>query len=207
MYRIYTTRGFVVSGRPYGEASATLTLLTEDLGVVRARAQAVRGLASKLRYGLQSLSRGAFSLVRGREVWRLTSVSPCDQASQNYTTDFPKQRGLTPFSSFATRALFARVLALVERLVHGEEEDRRLFALVEECHELLQEEGLSSVELRCLELLITARILDHLGYIAPAPSIPAVRALKVTKKVLSSVGGHERDLARVIEVALQASQL
>ena len=209
MYRIYTTEGFVVASRPYGEASATLVLFTEELGLVRVRAQGVREVRSKLRYGVQQLSLSTFSLVRGREVWRLTSVSPCVQAStDHYTTDFRRQRGLTPFSSFAARALFARVLGLVQRLVHGEEQDRKLFFLLRDTFLFLHEEQLTAVELRQLELLTVLRVLHHLGYVGSAGDGFAIQPEdKLTRFMLANISGKEAFLLQTVNASLKATQL
>jgi len=44
----YETRGIVLSRSPLGEANAFVTLLTPELGLVRARAQGVRRSGAKL---------------------------------------------------------------------------------------------------------------------------------------------------------------
>ena len=75
MHAIHTTPGFIIGSRPYGEAGKMLSIFTRDFGLVTATAQGIRLERSKLRYHAQDLSFGSFSLVRGREFWRLTSAA------------------------------------------------------------------------------------------------------------------------------------
>ncbi|HEU0080857.1 MAG TPA: recombination protein O N-terminal domain-containing protein [Candidatus Paceibacterota bacterium] len=113
-YAVYSTRGFILGSAPSGEASKLYSIYTEDFGLVRAKAQGVRLIQSKLRYGLEDYSFCALSLVRGREVWRVTGVQSLEAG------DGSAKKGE------ALRAR-ARVLNLVRRLVHGEEKNGELF--------------------------------------------------------------------------------
>src|SRR3989338_3919171 len=73
-YHIYTTRGIVLAERPIREADRIYTIITHDLGLIRAIAIGVRKEASKLRGNIEPFSLSSVSLVRGREYWRLTSA-------------------------------------------------------------------------------------------------------------------------------------
>ncbi|MEK7607351.1 MAG: recombination protein O N-terminal domain-containing protein [Patescibacteria group bacterium] len=134
-YAVYSTRGFILGSTPRGEASKIFLIYTEDFGLVRARAQSVRLLASKLRYNLEDYSFGTFSLVRGREIWRLTGAEKLD---------LPELFSLVR----------ARVLNLVKRLVQGEEKNEKLFKIL-----------LEVTKKEMSEPLILAYILDALGYL------------------------------------------
>ncbi|MEK7163202.1 MAG: recombination protein O N-terminal domain-containing protein [Patescibacteria group bacterium] len=134
-YAVYSTRGFVLGSAPSGEASKIYLIYTEDFGLVRARAQSVRLLVSKLRYNLEDYSFGIFSLVRGREIWRLAGAEKLD----------------LPKSSFL---ICARVLNLTKRLVQGEEKNEKLFKSL-----------LSMTKREISEPLILACVLDALGYL------------------------------------------
>jgi len=72
MYSVYTTAGFVLGSAERGEANKIYSIYTKDFGLVRASAQAVRLEKSKLRYNLDDFTHGHFSLVRGKELWKLT---------------------------------------------------------------------------------------------------------------------------------------
>lgn len=107
-YAVYTTRGFILASGPTGEASKLYTIYSEDFGLIRAKAQGVRLVQSKLRYSLEDYALCNLSLVKGREVWRLTG---------SQAEPMPKKNALAR----------ARVLNLVRRLVQGEEKNEGLF--------------------------------------------------------------------------------
>jgi recombinational DNA repair protein (RecF pathway) len=49
-------------------------IFTKDFGLITVISQGTRLLKSKLRYGIQEMTYGNFSFVRGKEYWRLTSA-------------------------------------------------------------------------------------------------------------------------------------
>ena len=52
-HHVYTTPAYLIESTPSGEANKSYLLFTKDLGMIRATAQGVRLLKSKLRYSLQ----------------------------------------------------------------------------------------------------------------------------------------------------------
>jgi recombinational DNA repair protein (RecF pathway) len=135
-YAVYTTRGFILGSAPNGEASKIYTIYTEDFGLVRAKAQSVRLLASKLRFHLTDFSFCTFSLVRGKELWRITGSQSEPIAADRLS-------------------MSARILSLLKKLVHGEERNDALFnALLA----LTQSEKVS-------EISVLSHILAALGYL------------------------------------------
>ena len=102
----------MLSERPVGEADRIYNILTRDLGLVRARALAVRKPASKLRGALEPFVLSQVSLVRGKEYWRVTSAEVIKR--------------IMPLPEIA------RPLNLIERLVQGEEAHPEFFDAVEE---------------------------------------------------------------------------
>ena len=153
MHPKHHTDAIVLAARDVGEASRMLCLFTRELGMVHAHAQGVRLLRSKLRHHLQPLTRAHVSLVRGREVWRVVGAEQ---------------------SRAITAPAFPKIALLLRRLVHGEEADPSLFALV-----------LSDQE----ETLWVAGILERLGYLdrralvlSGAPLVSAINlALRETQ--------------------------
>lgn len=136
-YAVYGTRGFILGSSPSGEASKLYWIYTEDFGLVRAKAQGVRLIQSKLRYNLEEYSFCSLSLVKGKEVWRVTgSVSLETKSKENLL-------------------IRARVLNLVRRLVQGEERNQELFDVLEK----LTTDGAES-EVKTLSL-----VLSSLGYL------------------------------------------
>ena len=102
----YATTALVLSRAPIGEASAFITLLTPDLGLIRARAQSVRKPGAKLAAALQTFSESDVIVVRGKDGWRLSGAI----------------LGRAWFSelSLPARLRAGRTTSLILRLVHGE---------------------------------------------------------------------------------------
>ena len=153
MHHIYHTDAFVLASRPHGEDSKTLALYTRELGLVWARAQALRKISSKLRYTLQDFSRASVDLVRGREIWRITTAVPVHS-----------HRELR--SSPLAERILARVLSIVLRLCPGEEANDEVFDAIEAAYALLSLGTLSEDQARNIELFSVSRILISLGYIS-----------------------------------------
>ena len=194
MHAIRTTRGFVIGSRPYGEADKIVSVFTRDLGLVSAVAQGIRREGSKLRYHVQDLSLGDVSLVRGRELWRLTSArmagSPLWSASPE------------------AREAAARIAAIVQRLVRGEAADPGLFDRVEAFAERAAVPSLSPEELRALESLSVLRILAALGYIGDEPDVsPFVDGDRLDPETLSLAAERRLAINKHINKALKESHL
>lgn len=138
-YHIYTTKGIVLSEKPVREADRIYTVMTRDLGLIRATAMGVRKESSKLRGNIEPFSLAMVSFVKGREYWRLTSAELIKVVSPS------------PF--------IARPLALLEKLIQGESANQELFDMVEE--------AISSFEPPddTFEANIVSQILYHLGYL------------------------------------------
>ncbi|MDE2038231.1 MAG: DNA repair protein RecO [Patescibacteria group bacterium] len=193
MYAIHTTEGFVIGSAPYGEAGKIVSLLTRDFGLVSAVAQGIRLERSKLRYHVQDLSFGSFSLVRGKEFWRLTSASPSAAPARP-----PHPAG---------RALLARVAALLRRLLHGEGADPGLFECVDACARTLAAGGIGADgRLETLESVTVSRILRALGYIAAGPDAGAEPA-GLGPADLDRLSAKRAEMNREINRALKASHL
>ena len=141
-YHIYTTRGIVLSERPVLEADRIYTIMTRNLGLVRAAALGVRKEASKLRGALEPLVLSKISLVRGKEYWRATSAEVI--------------RSIFPAPTVA------RPLVLLEQLVRGEAPHPELFDAVED--------AFFSTKLydEMFEIHLVSQILFHLGYLKEA---------------------------------------
>lgn len=134
----------MLSAKPLREADRVYTILTEDLGLIRATALGVRKESSKLRGLLEPVSLVSISLVRGKEYWRATSVELIKRID-------PRPEVLRP-------------LALLDKLVQGEAHHPELFAAVE--RGLMEEGGVHHPgEDSKGEEHFVAEILFHLGYL------------------------------------------
>jgi DNA repair protein RecO len=150
MHKIYITDAIVLGKRFSGEATTTLALLTRDHGLLRASARSARVEQSKLRYGLQVLSRGRYSLVRGKHEWRLTGV---EQVSREFVSP-----------QLSKRVAFGRISKLLLRLVAGEEHTPTLYTSVVEGFPYLAASQ-SDTDAEAIECVLVLRILAHLGYL------------------------------------------
>ena len=138
-YHIYTTKGLVLSERPRRESDRIYSILTRDLGLIRAMALGVRKEASKLRGALEPFVLSRVSVVRGKEYWRATSA----EFIQNI---FPLPTVVRP-------------LVLLEKLVQGEAPQSKLFDAVEEA--ILSDKPQDEI----FEVRLVSKIMYHLGYL------------------------------------------
>ncbi len=152
MHHIHHTHGFILSSRNMGEANKMLTIYTREMGLVRAFVQGVRFHKSKLRFTLQDFSYVNVDLVRGRELWRVTSAK--------HISSFPLARYNEP-----SLILMTRVGKLLERLCTGESPSETIFDDFIQALYLLDNEYMSSSTREALELHLVLRVMNSLGYI------------------------------------------
>lgn len=192
MYSVYTTAGFVLGSAERGEANKIFSIYTEDFGLVRASAQGVRLEKSKLRYTLDDFARGYFSLVKGKELWRLTG----------------SERDGDSIVSTEARRIVARVLNLVKRLVHGEERNPELFSALDSMMKKARTISMTSDDTTPFELLSLLRVLHTLGYLGDITGLPeSVLSGDMTDEMLSVVSGKKTILLSHINRALEQTQL
>ncbi len=144
MHHIHTTPGFIIQARPYGEAGKMLFIFTREFGLIMAAAQGIRLERSKLRYYTQEHAMGMFSLVKGREMWRLTSAAPFSlrtfplRATQSGKVH-PRSGGEMAIS----QSLIARLAQLLRRLLQGEEAHPEVFDVIKACVDFVGDENIS----------------------------------------------------------------
>src|SRR6185437_8331917 len=109
----YSTETIVLSRAPVAEESALLTLLTREMGLVRARAQGIRKPGAKLASALATFAEADAILVAGKEGWRVSGAL----LRENWFRALPRM----------ARLRAGRVASLILRLVHGETPDPALF--------------------------------------------------------------------------------
>lgn len=189
-HHIYTTPGFIVHSAPHGEAGKFYLLFTRDLGMIGTTAQGVRLSQSKLRYHTQDYSYGLFSVVRGKEVWRMTGAKEIEGI------------GLLPVSN---RKLFVRIISLLKRLLHGEEKNEKLFEIVEKLYMYITH---SSDNLEYVEYVTVLRILHCLGYISNESAFSDfISNTDITHSLLAQAENNKNLIINEINNALKESQL
>jgi DNA repair protein RecO len=187
-HHIYTTPGFLVHSAPHGESGKFFLVFTRDLGMIGATAQGVRLLQSKLRYNTEDYSLSLFSFVRGKEVWRMTGAHEIEGV-ENIAPDNMK--------------LWVQILALVKRLVPGEEHNENLFQVLEKLHEFLAQR-MEKKEL--VEYLTVLRILNLLGYLV-GKDFAKYYGSEINQETLGHIEDEKDLILRAINNGLKQSQL
>ncbi|MBP6888386.1 MAG: recombination protein O N-terminal domain-containing protein [Candidatus Pacebacteria bacterium] len=133
----YTTEGVILESYDQGEHDRAFKVFTKDFGMIICHARSVRKLESKLRAHILPRSISLLTLVKGREVWRLTGAE--------------RKNLETPF--------VAEVVELLKRFVRGEGAHKSLYKRLIELSALTQEYDKEKVR-----LLIYYVLLVELGY-------------------------------------------
>lgn len=150
----YDTRAIVLARTSAGEANASLTLVTPELGLVRARAQGLRRSGAKLAPALVTFAESDVVLVHGKEFWRLAGAVLAQNRFQALAR--------------AARERAARFVGLLLRLAPGESQDARLYELVAAYLEALA--ALQEEEQDAAEIVAALALLSALGLDAGDPS-------------------------------------
>ena len=192
-HQIHHTEGFVISGKNYGEANRYLSIFTKDFGLIRASAQSVRKVTSKLRFSLQDFSYSKIDLVRGKEIWRVTNAR--------------KITGYEKLSKNPESLKFlANIFSLLKRLCTGEEANTELFNYLVEIYNFLENEELGEEVLKNFECVSVLRILNYLGYIGASENTSFITS-PLSLAVLSQAGLVRRALIEEINKSINESQL
>ena len=147
-YRSYITDVLVCGSRPLQTSDRSYLLLTRDAGMIYATAKSVREERSKQRFALQEFSLARATLIHGRLGWKIAGVEPGGNL-------FLTARNR------AERALVCSLVMLVRRTMHGEEAHPQVYDDLTTC---LAADNQWDINDR--ELVMTLRLLYHLGYIA-----------------------------------------
>jgi DNA repair protein RecO len=192
----YATPAIVLSRTPLSEASSLVTLLTSDVGLVRARAQGVRKPGAKMAGALQTLVECDVMLLRGKEGWRL--------AGALHTTDWFRKL------SRPARLRAGRIASLLLRLVHGETSDASttfytIFIQYLDVLSELSDSETDEVLADAAECLVALRILRALG--VDAGMIPGELVGGYTPDIFESVIENRADFIARINRGIAASGL
>ncbi len=193
MHTILETDCFVLKSSSQGEANKQLDIFTRDFGMLRATAQGLRYLKSKLRYSLTDFSLAHVSLVRGKELWRIISATKNADVSAD-------------ISSKEAREALYRIFALLRRLLQGEEAHPALFDALQNMFLVLKDapEG----RISAIEELSVLRILFLLGYVKDDPTLRTfVDTIELSDDILKRSVDSRKMMILEINRALKASHL
>ncbi len=157
-HAIYQTEGIVLGKRDFGEAERVYKIYTEKLGMIMATAQGVRLLKSKLRYNLDLFAYGNFSLIAGKDIWRITDSEEIKKIS-NSNLD-----------------VFSRIAIFLTRMIRGEERNDFIWQEVKKIF-------LSGGD----EIETVAGILHNLGYMAEIPESKKEKISAINRAIKESM--------------------
>ena len=193
---LYSTECIVLGSADYGEANRYISLFTKEIGLVKAVAKSVREEKSKLRYSLQNFSFINTTLVRGREVWRITGA----EEKYNLHNDLKDDR--------ERLLIINQILNLLQKLVHGEERNDYLFNTLADGLEFVRKNNLDKEMLKNFEHLIVLRILYSLGYIAKKNKFDELLQLtEINEGLLKETKSKRKSIIFSINRALKEAHL
>ena len=192
-YHIYTTPGIILKRKVSGEADTLLYILTQDLGLIEAKATGTRSQSSKLRGSLQEYSLVKISCVKGKYSWKITNAV----LDKNLFFDNP------PY----LHIVMAQISAVLLKVIVGEMPQKNVYELIESGFKALS--GLSNGEVSEFESLILIRLMSLLGYVENNIDINKYleNNLDWSKSILSEVKEDRIKLVAVINKALKESHL
>jgi recombinational DNA repair protein (RecF pathway) len=192
MHILHTTEAFILRAYPNGESNRVYKLYTKEFGLLYAHGQGVRELKSRNKFALQTGQKSLVTLVRGREVWRITG------AQKVYGREQQK------ISSLASR----RLLRLIEKMVPIEDKNRNLFSVLSTGVDTLHTAEDEVVAL--VEGITVLRVLDVLGYVArpitEARIIPFLESYEITPELIKEAKEQKSTLFARVNSALQEAK-
>lgn len=191
MHHIYHTNSIVLDTFPTGEADMTILLFTKELGMILAVAKSVRSAKSKLRYSLQIGSVSKVDLVKGKQVWRVISATPIDRINILDTE---------------TRAVVAKAVRFVKRMVDKEKEERGIYSDLESLL-FSTKKGHSKEKLAEIELVFYLRSLFGLGYIANNTEFREILSREYSISELETLPLPRKKILDAIKNAIYESHL
>ena len=202
MYTIYNTEGIILSGGDIGEANKFIHIFSEQFGLISATAQSVRRIKSKLRFGLQKFTIANISLVRGREVWRITNV----EYKQNLYYEFYKDKNKLK--------TMISILVLIKKLLAGEKYNERLYKVIRRSISFLKKHELSQEEISDFENIVLIRVLHNLGYFDEDKKIKGkdiykeiIKTSSWDENLLLKIRAFNGEIIKDINEALSATHL
>jgi DNA repair protein RecO len=182
----YDTRAIVIARSPLGEANTLLTLLTPELGLVRARAQGLRRPAARLAAALATYAESDLVLVRGKESWRVAGAV----LAESWSTRM----------GYAARQRAGRISRLLLRLVAGESQDPSIYRLMKGFFTAISELPENTHE--AAEIFAALQLIKTLGL-----DTGAMPGEAFTEATLASVGEDRARYIGRINHGIEASGL
>ena len=192
MHHIYTSQSLILKRQPL-ETSASFYILTKDLGLIRARAQGVRRQESRLKGTLQEFSLATIAYVRAKSGWKIT-------------TAIPEKNLYYELKDKTTQAIVVHIANVLIRFISGEESNATMFTTVTTGFASMIE---GHVDPLVVEILILARVLSLLGYVAKTPDTEVLfeDLTDFSPPLITTALGVKSVLVQAINKAFQESHL
>lgn len=142
----YTTEAFILKQYEQGENDLVFKVWTKDFGVIFVAARSIRKVNAKLRPVAKKNDFLVMTLVKGKEVWRLTGI---EEAGEKF---------LIGQQYLETKKIIAEA---VDKFIEEKKTYKKLF---EKFKNLLLEESEGVFEVQKLKLLIYYLVLVDTGY-------------------------------------------
>ncbi len=197
-HHVYNTEAFVLESSSLGEANKFYLIFTRELGMIRATAQGVRLLKSKLRYSLQDFSYLTLSVVRGKDLWRITNA----KIEENLYTRYCNEKDIMH--------VIAQVFVLIKRLIPGEEKNEELFDVLTQAFSFLKEvarEALTKEHSKAFEYILVLKILHNLGYVGSIKDLDVFITKTWSVEVLRDMNDVKKQAIQEINRSLKETQL
>ncbi|MDQ3014439.1 MAG: DNA repair protein RecO [bacterium] len=194
-HHVYNTQGLIIESTPRGEANKMYLIFTEELGMVRASAQGVRLLKSKLRFALQEYSFARVSLVRGKDMWKVTNA----KAQWSMYHQYKDQKHIL----YAA----AQIISLLKRLIPGEEKNERLYGVIIEAFDFLHQHELNKAEVSAFERIVVLRVLHNLGYGGNTAVVKNFTEAPITRELIIEMISAQSEATKEINRSLRETQL
>ncbi len=193
MHHIYHTEAIILGSRNFGETGKYYYLFTRDLGLVYARTQGVRKMSSRLRYVLADYSHVKVDLVRGKDVWRLTSASKTNKLESIRTNRVAFQ-------------VMVKLCNLLYKLLRGEDANEALFDDFIRGLLVLESKD-SKKDIDSVEIVMALRILNNLGYIGDQATLRDLVESPFHEELVYDMSDKRMHAIRAINQALRETQL
>lgn len=181
-------------GRDDGPDSRRISIFTESFGLVSGKVQGARNLNSKLRSASQDFTLGEFSLVKGKNGWKVVSV----RGDSNIFEDLRGSKGKLRAG--------VNVLNLLKKLAPEEEASPIIFPVVLNFLEFIVEADDDLVIIA--ECLVLLRVLHNLGYLREDPDFKDhLRVGVIDQTVLEALAIKKQKMIDLINESLKATQM
>ena len=197
MHHKYHTDAIILGSSHFGETGKFYSIFTRELGMINATAQGIRKMSSKLRYVLSDFSYVRVDLVRGKELWRITSASKTNELEKISKTE----TGLKTI---------ANISKLLKRLLQGEEQNEALFKDVLDGFYILENKlngQYVKEEIQNTEMILVLRILFHLGYLGDDGKMSEFVSSPFAEELLPYVATNRVAILSEINKALHETQM